>query len=171
MWFRTAHRTGEPGNHHGPDERVGHDDEVALGTAAESVPRPIRERDLRGTGWWLLERITGTGTVDQRAASAGATLLRVLAALGPERTSEEAALAEVELRGRIMHGQAPRTTAEWERAGRVFTNDAIGEFHRWDLGDCLLEGDGVGEDDPLVGWQAADDDVEMAVVERDEQGR
>ena len=134
-----------------------------------AAPQPIRDSDLRGTGWWLLEQITPKVPGDVRAASVGATLLRVLSALGPERASEEAALAEVELRGRIMHGHAPRTAAEWERAERAFGSDAIEEFHRWDLEDCLLEGDGVGEDDPLVGWQAADDDVEVAVVEGHEQ--
>jgi len=136
-----------------------------------AAPLPIRDRDLRGTGWWLLEQITANGTVGERAASVGAALLRVLSALGPERASEEAALAEVELRGRLMHGQPPRTATEWERAARAFTGDAVEEFRRWEVVELLLERDGVGEDDPLIGRQAADDDVEVAVVERDEQRR
>jgi hypothetical protein len=135
------------------------------------VPPPVRERDLRGTGWWLLEQITAKAELNERTAAVGASLLRVLSALGPEQASEEEALAEIELRGRIMHGQPPRAPAEWDRATRTFDRDAIAEFQRWELTDLLLERDGLREEDPLVRGQAANDDVEMAVRERDEHRR
>ena len=58
--------------------------------------------------------------------------MRILASLGPEPMAEAEALKQVELRGRIMHGQPPRNPQEWERAAAVFDDEALAEFHRWD---------------------------------------
>lgn len=132
------------------------------------APRAVQERDLRGTGWWLLEQLTRSGSVDEKHASVAASVLRVLAGLGPEHASEEEALAEVELRGRLMHGQPPRDPPQWERTTRTFGSDALEEIRGWEIEDLLLERDRGGEVDPLVGGQGAGHDVEVTVLERDE---
>ena len=49
--------------------------------------------------------------------------------------SDEDAWKEVELRGRIMHGQAPRDAEEWARAERVFDDEALAMFHQWEAKD------------------------------------
>ena len=60
----------------------------------------------RGPG----RRIFGDGPVNPASnAQALTAVLRVLAGLGPEPRQEEDALAEVELRGLLMHGVPPRT--------------------------------------------------------------
>lgn len=134
------------------------------------MPEPVQERDLRGTGWWLMEQLAVHQPLEARAVSVAASLLRVLAGLGPELASEDEALLEVELRGRLMHGQHPRDGAEWARASKVFDDAALAEFQRWELESLLLEGDVLDELDPLVGGQSAEDDVEVPIVERDEDG-
>jgi hypothetical protein len=65
----------------------------------------------------------------------GARFIRSLVAvrkLGPEPIDEDEALAEVELRGRLMHGQPPRDPEEWALAARRFDETAIREFRRWE---------------------------------------
>lgn len=72
---------------------------------------------------------------DELAASrAGvlATVMRVLAGLGPEPLAQEQALRDVELMGLVMHGLPPRNAAEWQRARELFHEDALTEFQRWD---------------------------------------
>lgn len=133
----------------------------------QGPPPPVAERDLRGTGWWLLEQLTGTVPFAAREGSVAASVLRVLAALGPEPASEDEALAEVELRGRLMHGQPPGTPQEWERAALVFEGDALAEFRRWEK---LLEGDGLDRDDPLLGGDLGAGEGEVALLIEDEDG-
>jgi hypothetical protein len=79
--------------------------------------------------WWLLEQLVRDG-VKERAAPI-ASIIRVLAGLGPGDPAESDALAETELRGLLMHGQPPRTDDEWRRAAATFTPEAIAEFERW----------------------------------------
>ncbi len=147
-----ATRSGEPCgrlksecSHHQPRDR-----RPRSAPRRATAPDPVARRDLRGTGWWLMERLTAVDAVDEKRAAVAATVLRVLASLGPEPANAAEALAEVELRGRLMHGQPPSSPEQWERAARAFDPDALEEFRRWDLANVLLEGDRDDEADPLV---------------------
>ncbi len=138
-----------------------------LGAAQADAPvAPEREefpwldgRDLRGLGWWLVE-----GTLRQRVgareASVVASLLRTLAALGPDEGDTEDALREVELRGVLMHGMPPRTPEEWARAARIFDDDALAEFRRWER--LLLEADHGDRPEPLDPGEVRAGDVDVS---------
>lgn len=121
-----------------------------------SIPAAVVERDLRETGWWVIERLTSNAEFKSPEGSVVASVLRVLAGLGPSPLSEEEALAEVELRGRLAHGLAPASPEQWERAIRVFEADAVEEYRRWEAEDeqlaLLLEGDGDDRGEPEVGF-------------------
>ncbi|MCC6382600.1 MAG: hypothetical protein IT304_08815 [Dehalococcoidia bacterium] len=95
-----------------------------------AVPPAVGLRDLRGTGWWVIAQ-TISGELAPPRASVVVSTIRTLAALGPGDLDEEEALREVELRARLMHGLAPRTPAEWERAGSLFATETLSELHRW----------------------------------------
>jgi hypothetical protein len=88
------------------------------------------DRSLHGVAWWVLEHLA-QGAIPERRATALASVLRVLLAIGPDVTSEEDRLAEVALRGVLMHGTPPRDEDEWALAEERFTSDAIEEFRRW----------------------------------------
>jgi hypothetical protein len=90
----------------------------------------LHERDLRGLAWWLAEAAL-SGRVQPREAAVLGTLIRVLAALGPSDSDEEEALREIELRGLIAQGIAPRTDAEWALAAALFDDDALAELRHW----------------------------------------
>ena len=49
----------------------------------------------------------------------------------PPPEDEDEILAEVELRGVVMNGFAPRNPEEWALARKVFDDTAIEEFTRW----------------------------------------
>ena len=88
---------------------------------AEREPRPAVEaavvtpafegHDARGLAWWTVDSLL-RGELPASNASVIASLLRVIAGLGPDPVSEEEALAETAFRGRIMHGLPPRDAAE-----------------------------------------------------------
>ena len=125
-----------------PAERCPHEGHRRYRDArAAATPRApaeaLRERDLRGLGWWLIEEIL-SGRVTPPEASAVTRLMHTLLQLGPAPDDEERALEEVALRGLLMHGLPPRTPEEWQRAREAFDEDAIAEFLRW---APLLEGD------------------------------
>ncbi len=94
----------------------------------EPVQRP-RERDLRELGWWLVDQVLA-GRVGREQATGVASVMRVLAGLGPDAGDTDAALAEVELRGRIAYGLPPRDTDEWALARERFTEEALQELAR-----------------------------------------
>lgn len=122
---------------------------------SNSIPAAVAERDLRETGWWVIEQLTAAQAFEAKEGSVVASVLRVLAGLGPSPLSEEEALAEVELRGRLAHGLPPASPEQWERAIRVFEPEAVEEYRRWDadaeLLALLLEGDGDDRGEPEVG--------------------
>jgi len=88
-------------------------------------------RDLRIFAWWVVDTLV-EGRLERQTASVLVAVMRVLAALGPEPLSQEATLRDVELLGAIMNGIPPRTPAEWEHAMRLFDDDALEEFARWE---------------------------------------
>ena len=95
------------------------------------LPTHVAEHNLRDLAWWLVDRMVGA-ELPAPNASVIVAVMRILASLGPEPMAEAEALKQVELRGRIMHGQPPRNPQEWERAAAVFDDEALAEFHRWD---------------------------------------
>lgn len=118
------------------------------------LPGAVGKHDLRGLGWWVIGE-TLRESLDPRSGSVVVSVMRVLAALGPEPLAEEEALREVELRGRIMNGHAPRDVEEWKRAESAFDDGALAEFRRWErplrpIEELLLEGDGGDSREPLV---------------------
>lgn len=85
--------------------------------------------DILETGWWLIDQLIDGRLTAAEVSSAGG-ILRIIAGYdGPE---DAATLAEVELRGRLMHGLPPRDEAEWEFAASLFNDDAMAEFRRWE---------------------------------------
>jgi hypothetical protein len=110
------------------------------------VPDAVRERDLRDLGWWLAEHLIDA-SIEPPYAGPLVSLMRVLFALGPGDMAEAEVLREVELRGRLAHGLAPRDPDEWERAAAVFSAEALEEFARWAEGEAeapVPGGDGDG---------------------------
>ena len=117
-----------------PADRCPHE---AHGRAREARPPherspagAIRERDLRGLGWWLIEE-TLAGRVTPPEASAVNRMMHTLLQLGPTPEADERALQEVALRGLLMHGVPPRGEDEWRRAAEIFDDEALAEFRRW----------------------------------------
>lgn len=95
----------------------------------------IARRDLHAVAWRLLEELFEDDRVDAaRRASAGATLIRVVEALGEPPVSRERAAAEIALRGMVMHGMPPRNAEEWALAEELFTADAIEMMRGWQPG-------------------------------------
>ncbi len=103
-------------------------------TQSSSPVGAIRERDLRGLGWWLIEE-TLAGRVTPPEASAVNRMMHTLLQLGPAPEAEDRALQEVALRGLLMHGVPPRTEDEWRRAAEIFDDEALAEFRRWASGE------------------------------------
>jgi len=95
-------------------------------------------RDLRQFAWWVVDTLL-EGSLERQTAAVLVAVMRVLVALGPEPLAQEEALREVELLGTIMNGIPPRNPAEWEHAMRLFDDDAVAEFARW---EPLLPGAG-----------------------------
>lgn len=141
---------------------------------AEDDPRPqgltpppaVDEHDLHGLGWWTIRNAI-TGDLETPRAAVVATVMRVLAALGPEPVAQEEALRDVELLGVIMHGVPPRNPAEWERARQLFDADGIEEFERW---VALGEGDGLDRRQPFRLRDRRRDEVQVPLVIEDEDG-
>lgn len=105
------------------------------GGASETGKNAIAGRDLHAVAWRLLEDLLEDDRVDAaRRASAGATLIRVVEALGEAPVSRERAAAEIALRGMVMHGMPPRNAEEWALAEELFTPDAITMFRTWKPG-------------------------------------
>jgi len=105
--------------------------DVEVPPAQGSLPPVVAGHNLRDLAWWLVDRMVGAD-LPAPNASVIVAVMRILASLGPEPLAEAEALKQVELRGRIMHGQPPRTPEEWELAAAVFDDEALAEFHRWD---------------------------------------
>jgi hypothetical protein len=97
---------------------------------ASAAPDAVAGRDLGRLGWWVLERLAD-GSMEPRRAGVFASMMRVVAAMGPDGATREEQLRETALRGVLMHGIPPRDAEEWALAERIFTADAIEEFHRW----------------------------------------
>lgn len=157
--WRAGHREGDSAPDPGP---------VHAASPAAAAPEGLRERDLRVLAWWLIAGVLSE-TVDTRQASVVAGLIRTLVALGPAGASEEEALREVELRGRLMHGLPPRDEDEWARAEAAFTPDALAEFRRWG-GELLLEGDGGDRLEPFDFGQHRAGDVHVSLLVDGEDG-
>ncbi len=139
---RCLNRRGPGCPYHTDEERArAHDSDQAGGEAppAMAAPAPrepaIAGRDLHSVAWRLLEDLLEDERVDAaRRASAGATLIRVVEALGEAPVSRERAAAEIALRGMVMHGMPPRNAEEWALAEELFTPDAIAMFRTWKPG-------------------------------------
>ena len=93
------------------------------------VPVAVRDEDPRALGWWIVARLI-EGELEPQRATALTSLVRAIATLGPSPVSEREALAEIELRGLLMHGLPPRTADEWERAERILSAEALAEIVR-----------------------------------------
>lgn len=101
--------------------------EGGRGAQALAIPGAVDEHNLREFAWWLVGRLL-TGELDAQRAGVLATLMRVVAALGPEPVSRERAFAEAALRGRMMHGLPPRNADEWAIAESLFSQEVLDEF-------------------------------------------
>jgi hypothetical protein len=119
----------------GRAEDPGESDDRPRGAGPAARESAIAGRDLHAVAWRLLEDLLEDDRVDAaRRASAGATLIRVVEALGEPPVSREQAAAEIALRGMVMHGMPPRNAEEWALAEELFTPDAIAMFRTWKPG-------------------------------------
>lgn len=87
-------------------------------------------KDLRAVGWLVLERLF-IGDFEPGKASAAATVIRALTALGDSPADEEEQNRIITLHGLLMNGFQPRDAEEWELAERVFGPERMAEFRRW----------------------------------------
>ena len=110
------------------------------------LPLPVQARDIPGVAWWALEQLV-SGGLEARDGGVYSTLLRVLLACGPEDLLEASSLAEVELRGRLMHGLPPATPGQWQLFAARFSEEAAAEVQRWAR---LLEADALDVVDPAL---------------------
>jgi len=133
---------------------------------ATPPPELLRDRDLHGLAWWLAEAAL-RGSVESREAAVVASLIRVLAALGPPGLEEDELLLEVELRALIAHGIPPRTEGEWARAAALFDDAALAEIRRW---PPLVDADGDHDAQPLRFGEVAAVEVEVPLLVEDEDG-
>lgn len=92
----------------------------------------------------MLDRLED-GELDPRIATVMVAALRVLLAAGGLAAEDDDALAEVELRGRLMFGLPPRDEAEWDLARARFTPEALAEIERL---AALFERDGFDGREP-----------------------
>ena len=92
-------------------------------------PQAIVERQLQAVGWWLLDELAA-GRIDPRRASVMASVMRVVATAPEDHLSEEEALRETELRGRIMYGLPPRDEEERALAESIFSAEALADIDR-----------------------------------------
>lgn len=103
-------------------------------TRPQQEARPARAgeapENLRAFGWWLIRGVLGE-TVEVQKGSVLIAAARLIAALGPESETDDQALAAAALRGRVMHGLAPESDAEWELARALFSAEALAEIRRW----------------------------------------
>ncbi len=87
-------------------------------------------KDLRDVAWLVLERLY-INELDASRASAAATVIRALTALGDAPADEEQQLRIVTLHGLLMNGFQPRDKDEWALAEEVFGPERMDEFRRW----------------------------------------
>jgi hypothetical protein len=121
--------TGPPGPE--PDEARTAATLALPGYGPELRDTALEERSARRLAWWVASEMA-RGALETQRGTVLSNVLRLLHSMGPEPMDEEDALAEVEMRGRLMHGQPPRDPEEWARAERTFEPEAIGEFRRWE---------------------------------------
>lgn len=121
--------------------------ESAKEPAHDPIPPPpsFRDRDIRDFAWWLIGQSL-RGDIDDRRVSVMATMIRVLASLGPAPMDDQEELAAIRLRGRLMHG-IPPADGDWPALEELFDADAVAEIRRW---SALFDGDVFDGDQPLI---------------------
>ncbi|MCA9823133.1 MAG: hypothetical protein R3B97_05445 [Dehalococcoidia bacterium] len=112
----------------------------------QSLPLPVQARDIPGVAWWAVEQLA-TGGMEGREGGVYSTLLRVLLACNPEDGADADVLAEIELRGRLMHGLPPSTPGQWNLLETRFSVEAVTEVRRW---AALFEADALDVVDPSL---------------------
>jgi len=100
-----------------------------------SLQRAVAERDLHAVAWSLL----GDAVVDEtKNASLISTLVRVLASLGPAADDEKSVLRQIVVHAKAMWGIAPGNDEEWELAEKLFDDETLARFRRWDVTEKRL---------------------------------
>ena len=126
---------------------------------------PPEEPDMRHVAREAIDRVLEDGASPLQVARLVRTLAQ-LHAMGPAPLAQYYALKQVELRGRIMHGQPPRNDEEWELARAVFDDEAIAEFERWDREITRLLAGGYHPDpDADFILDLPEDDDELTPIE------
>jgi hypothetical protein len=138
------------------------------GVRALAIPAAVGEHNVREFAWWMIARLL-SAELDAQRAGVLATLLRVIAALGPEPASRQKAFAEAALRGRMMHGMPPRNAAEWELAESIFSQEVLDEFAHY--AELLREANGRDVGKPFgFGERAAGKSDVALVVDAEDRG-
>jgi hypothetical protein len=117
--------------------------------------------------WWLLDRLLTDDTAQARERIAvAATLLRVLAMLGPAPARAGEAARETELRALLLHGRLPRDEDEWALARSLFDDDALAVLT---MLAGLVEGDGGDGGQPLGRFDGGADEVDLPGTGQDQE--
>lgn len=126
------------------------------------------DRDLHALGWWLIEQVLdGESGVAREQVAIAATLMRVLAALGPASADSASAARETELRARLLHGLRLRDEEDWRLAHSLFDDATIEVLSALATGSG--EGDGGNRGQPLRRIKAGADEVDLARVSEDKE--
>jgi hypothetical protein len=104
--------------------------EPADGDVAPSPPDAIASRNLYELGWWAAGALAAK-TLDAARASALATMIRTLHALGEAPESDQQRWGRIALEARLANGLAPGDEAGWELAERVLDPETLAEIRQW----------------------------------------
>jgi hypothetical protein len=100
---------------------------------SETGTQPAPPTSKPGVHELMRDALNRLRTGQTSALASGRYMRGILAfhKLGFEPLEEDEVLAEIELRGCLMHGLPPRNQEEWDLAREKFDDEAIAEFERW----------------------------------------
>jgi hypothetical protein len=110
------------------------------GAGAEGRP----PAGIRAISHWTIRGVA-EGWLEPARAQAINAACRILVALGEDAPEAADANRLAVLRGKIMHGMAPETGAEWEMVEALFGAGAVAQVRSW----RSLKHDPVDRRDPL----------------------
>jgi hypothetical protein len=93
-------------------------------------PEAIVSRDLHELAWWAMEALIAE-KLDPGRASALATVMRALHALGEAPEGDEQRWERIALEARLANGLPPADEEGWAVAERVLDPETLAEIRQW----------------------------------------
>jgi hypothetical protein len=105
---------------------------VQVGTVlpGPQPPDAIISRDLHELAWWAMEALIAE-KLEPGRASALATVMRALHALGEAPEDDEQRWERIALEARLANGLPPADEAGWALAERVLDPETLAEIRQW----------------------------------------